>query len=152
MRGGVLTAASPRTPDGPLVSTSDVIPGSTDLRAAVLAVLREQRGPINVYALLAIINQRTGTRRHANSIYRILSHLVASDLAFRVVSWKRYMDKPPGCGPTPLLLLCRTCKGAQVATNVGIEQDLARLTTNARFTRRETHLEITGTCRRCLML
>lgn len=149
MHGEVLTAASPSTPDRSDVA--EEIPGSTDLRATVLAVLREHPGPINVYALLAIVNQRTGRRRHANSIYRILNHLVTSDLAFHVVSWKRYMAKPLGCGLTPLLLLCRTCEGAQVVTNAGIEQDVARIALNARFIFRETHLETTGTCRRCLL-
>ena len=149
MRGEVLTATSPRTPDTHPSAQPDEIPGSTELRAAVLAALRECPGSISVYALLDLMNRRTRKPRHANSIYRILNPLIEADLVIHVVSLKHYMARPPTCGRVPFLLLCKSCDRIEVISDPMVERDIAALAMRERFGVRTTHLEIPGTCRAC---
>lgn len=154
MHGEVLTATSPRTPD---MSAPDSRsprhvnenPGSTDLRGAVLAALRERPGSISVYALLDLINRRTGKPRHANSLYRILNQLIEADLALHVVSLKHYMARPQTCGSAPLLLLCKSCHRIDVVSDPNVERGIIALATRERFGVRATHLEMPGTCALC---
>lgn len=120
----------------------------SDLRDAVISILRERAKPMGAYAIAHEVERRTGHRCHTNSVYRCLAKMLDEGLARRVASLSSYV-LATSAARTSALALCRRCRAVLPIEAADLHAQLAARALASGFATEAQVIEVLGLCADC---
>ena len=122
----------------------------TPLREAVLTALWTAERPLGAYDLRARLEETSGRRLSAPSIYRTLDFLCEHGVAARIESRNAYV----ACGHPEhdhacVFLVCEACGDATEIENPKVEQLIGEDAKRLGFTVKHRVVEMSGVCAPC---
>lgn len=129
-----------------LASYAGTWPGT---RAAVIIELTASSSPLSAYDITDNLTIKYGRKRHANSVYRALAVLVASNAVSFIASLRKFTVHPQNPA-SPGWLLCNKCKTSQPVTISSFAAKLDALSFDNKFKPLQFVVEIHGVCPTCI--
>lgn len=125
----------------------------TPLREAVLKALWSAKRPLGAYDLRTRLEETSGRRLSAPSIYRTLDFLCEQGVAARIESCNAYVacchpDHDHAC----VFLVCEACGDATEIENPKVEQLIREDAKRLGFAVRRRVVEMSGLCAPCQQL
>ena len=125
----------------------------TPLREAVLKALWSAKRPLGAYDLRTRLEETSGRRLSAPSIYRTLDFLCEQGVATRIESCNAYVacchpDHDHAC----VFLVCEACGDATEIENPKVEQLIREDAKRLGFAVRRRVVEMSGLCAPCQQL
>lgn len=122
----------------------------TDMRRTVLELILQAREPIGAYALLDLLQRRSGQGKPP-TVYRALDFLLEQGLIHRVERLNAFI----GCHeeadhPHPVqFLICGTCGGVTEFEDEAIGRAVATIAGRSGFAVKRAIVEVEGQCSQC---
>jgi Fe2+ or Zn2+ uptake regulation protein len=122
--------------------------GWSRLRADVLRYLRAERRPCGAYEIARELG-RTGSSRHAHSIYRSVRLLEKTGLVISVISRRAFLLVPDPKLRSWAVFLCSTCPAYAAVPARQAGAQLKAIAAEVAFRGRSFSMECLGRCCRC---
>ena len=117
------------------------------LRDLVLAEMRAHGGVVSAYALADVLSARRQRRVAANSVYRVLNHLIERDCVRRVEHRNGFIVVPD-CGGTTIAI-CNSCDRILWLDCAAANAKLRHVADSLGFKVSRLVIELNGACATC---
>lgn len=117
------------------------------LRDLVLAEMRAQGGVVSAYALADVLSAKRQRRVAANSVYRVLNHLIERDCVRRVEHRNGFIVVPDRGGTT--IAICNRCDRILWLDCAAANAKLRHVADSLGFKVSRLVIELNGACATC---
>ena len=121
----------------------------TDLRRKVLEMVWQSHKAVKAYDLLDQLASEGGSAKPP-TVYRALDFLMEEGLVHKIQSLNAYVGCPhPGKNHVSQFLICEGCETVEEIHSAGLQAELKKATSAARFSPRRQTVEVHGLCKQC---